>query len=54
MSVNIAKYSKAVAAGAAAVGVAVADGIFDTADGVNIVLAVLAAIGVYATPNAAP
>jgi flavorubredoxin len=51
MSVNIAKYSKAIAAGVAAIGVAVADGIFDFNDAWNIAAAVLAAVGVvYAAP----
>lgn len=48
---NIAKYSKFIAAIAGAISVAVTDGIFDLADGVTIVLAGLAALGVYAVPN---
>lgn len=48
---NIARYSKAIAAGASAIAVAVADGILDLNDGVTIVLAVLAAVGlVYVAP----
>lgn len=47
---NIARYSKAIAALAGAVGVAVADNVFDVNDVVNIVLAILVAVGVYAAP----
>ena len=50
MSINIAKYSKAIAALAAAVGVAVADNVLDLNDVVNVGLALLVAFGVYAAP----
>lgn len=48
---NISKYSKAIAAAAGAITIAVADGVFDAHDGITIGLAVLAAIGVYKVPN---
>jgi len=52
-TLDITKYSKAIAAAAAAIGVAVADGIFDLNDLWQTVAAVLAAAGVVyvAPPN---
>ena len=51
MKIDIAKYSKAIAAGVAAIGVAVADGIFDFNDAWQIAAAILSAVGlVYAAP----
>ncbi len=52
-ALNIHRYSKAIAAAAAAIGVAVADGIFDINDLWQTVAAVLAAAGVVyvAPPN---
>lgn len=49
---NVAKYAKAITAVAGALSIAVADGIFDVNDGFTVVLALLAAVGVYAVPNA--
>ena len=54
MRYNISRYSKFIVAVAGAVSIAVADGFFDAADGVNVVLAVLAAIGVWGVPNTDP
>lgn len=48
---NIARYSKFIAALAGAVAVAVSDGVLDLNDAVTVTLAVLAALGVYAVPN---
>ena len=42
---------KAIVAAAGALGIVIADGIFDVNDGITVALAVLAAIGVYAVPN---
>ena len=50
---NIARYSKALVAILGAVSVAVSDGVLDLNDGVTVVLALLAALGVYAVPNKA-
>ena len=49
---NVSRYAKAIAAACGAISIAVADGILDANDGITIGLAVLAAIGVYAVPNA--
>lgn len=51
---NVARYSKAIAAVCGAVAVAVTDGVFDTSDAVTVTLALLAAVGVYAVPNKEP
>lgn len=53
MSVNVARYSKAIAAGCAAVAAAVADNVFDMNDAWQVATAVLAAVGVVwaAPPN---
>lgn len=48
---NVSRYSKAIAAAAGAISVAVTDGVFDWNDGITIALAVLAALGVYLVPN---
>lgn len=50
---NLSRYSKAIAAAAGAIAVAVSDGILDLNDGITIALAVLAAAGVYLVPNKA-
>jgi len=54
MRFDVTRYSKFIVAIAGAVSIAVADGFFDAADGVNIALAVLAAIGVWGVPNTTP
>ena len=48
---NVSRYSKAIAAAATALAVAVSDGILDVNDGITIALAVLGVIGVYLVPN---
>ena len=48
---DVSRYSKAIAAAAGAVSIAVADGFLDANDAITIGLAVLAAIGVYMVPN---
>jgi hypothetical protein len=48
---NIAKYSKLIAAVCGALTIAVGDGILDANDGFSIVVAAATAIGVYAIPN---
>ena len=48
---NVARYSKAIAAVCGAVSIAVTDGVFDVNDSITVALAFLAAIGVYAIPN---
>lgn len=51
---NVSRYAKFITAVAGAITVAVTDGILDVSDGVTIVLAALAALGVYAVPNKEP
>ena len=51
MRFDVTRYNKFIVAIAGAISIAVSDGFFDAADGVNIALAVLAAIGVWGVPN---
>lgn len=48
---NIAPYSKAIAAACGAISLAVADNVLDVSDVITVVLAVLTVVGVYAAPN---
>ena len=48
---DVRRYSKAIVAAAGALIVVVTDGFLDTSDVITIVVAVLAACGVYVAPN---
>jgi len=51
VSVNLGPYGKAIVAALGAGALYLTDNVFSVADGVDIALAVLTALGVYALPN---